>query len=110
MKQLFAVLAIALMNGSALAQSKADQASTGGVTAFVGVTVVPMDGPHLLKDQVVLVRGNRITEMGASGTVRVPKGARRIGGQDLFLMPGLANGTGRSHLDWKSTRLNSSHQ
>jgi imidazolonepropionase-like amidohydrolase len=91
MKHLFAALAIVLFNGTALARLKADHASTSGVTAFVGVTVIPMDAPHVLKDQVVLVSGDRITDMGASGSIRVPKDARRIDGHGLFLMPGLAD-------------------
>lgn len=91
MKQMLVVLTIALLNGDALAASKADRASASGVTAFIDVTVVPMDAPQVLKEQVVIVRGDHIAEIGASGTVLVPKGARRIDAHGLYLMPGLAD-------------------
>ncbi len=60
------------------------------VTAFVGVTVVPMDTERVLADQTVVVRGERILEVGPVRSVRVPEGARRVDGRGKWLMPGLA--------------------
>ncbi|HEX6746963.1 MAG TPA: amidohydrolase family protein [Longimicrobium sp.] len=60
------------------------------VTAFVGVTVVPMDTERLLADQTVVVRGERIVEVGPARSVRIPEGARRVDGRGKWLMPGLA--------------------
>ena len=61
------------------------------LTAFVGATVVPMDSPRIIADQVVLVRGERIVQVGPASSVRIPHGARRIDAHGLYLMPGLAD-------------------
>ena len=60
------------------------------ITAFVGVSVVPMDSERVLADQTVVVRGDRIVEVGPARSVRVPDGARRVDGRGKWLMPGLA--------------------
>lgn len=60
-------------------------------TAFVGVTVVPMDSRRILPDQVVLVQGEHILELGPRNVVHVPREAKRIEGRGLFLLPGLAD-------------------
>jgi imidazolonepropionase-like amidohydrolase len=59
--------------------------------AFVGVDVLPMTGPARLRDQIVVVRGDRIVAVGPRGRVPVPRGARRIAGRGLTLMPGLVD-------------------
>ncbi len=61
------------------------------VTAFVDVTVIPMDRERVLEHQVVLVQGSRITAIGPVRNVRVPSGARRVDGHGKFLIPGLAD-------------------
>ncbi|HET9533609.1 MAG TPA: amidohydrolase family protein [Blastocatellia bacterium] len=58
--------------------------------AFVNVNVVPMDSERILKGQTVLVSGDRITQIGPSNKVSVPKDALRIDGAGKYLMPGLA--------------------
>lgn len=60
------------------------------VTAFVGVNVVPMDSNRVLEDQTVVVNGGRIVALGPSADTDVPFGGRRVDGQGLYLMPGLA--------------------
>ncbi len=60
------------------------------VTAFVDVSVIPMDRERVLEHQTVIVRGDRIAEIGPSARVRVPAGAARVEGRGKFLMPGLA--------------------
>ena len=62
-----------------------------GTTAFVGATVVPMDSPRVMPDQVVLVRGDRIVEVGPTSAVSIPQGATRVDARGLFVMPGLAD-------------------
>lgn len=57
--------------------------------AFVDVTVIPMDSERTLPNQTVIVKGDRIAEIGPSASVRVPADARRIDGAGKFLMPGL---------------------
>ncbi|TFH66956.1 MAG: amidohydrolase [Gemmatimonadales bacterium] len=60
------------------------------VTAFVGVTVIPMDSERLLRDHTVLVRGQRIVAVGRAADVPIPAGATQIDGRGRYLMPGLA--------------------
>jgi hypothetical protein len=60
------------------------------VTAFVDVTVLPMDRERTLEHQTVIVRGDRITALGPASSTAVPAGAVRIDGRGKFLMPGLA--------------------
>ena len=59
------------------------------VYAIVDVTVIPMDRERLLNHQVVIVRGDRIAEVGSMGGVRVPPAAVRIDGRNRYLLPGL---------------------
>jgi imidazolonepropionase-like amidohydrolase len=88
------VIAGMALTGTALAQNPPASSHDDGlnnVSAFVGVTVVAMDSPRALPNQVVLVRGDRITEIGPADTVYVPSTAHRIDGRGLSLMPGLAD-------------------
>ena len=59
------------------------------VYAIVDVTVIPMDRERLLNHQVVIVRGDRIAEVGSMGSVRVPPAAVRIDGRNRYLLPGM---------------------
>lgn len=59
--------------------------------AFVDVTVVPMDTERLIPHQTLVTADGRITALGPVRSIRVPKGARRIDGRGMFLMPGLAD-------------------
>jgi imidazolonepropionase-like amidohydrolase len=60
------------------------------IIAFVDVTVIPMDRDRTLPHQTVLVRGDRIVEMGPAGQVNIPGDGTRIDARGKFLMPGLA--------------------
>lgn len=64
-------------------------AASHHVTAFTGVHVLPMDREGVLRDQTVVVRGDRIVDMGPAADVDVPDGATRVDGTGRFLMPGL---------------------
>ena len=57
--------------------------------AIRDVTVVDVETGRLLPSQTVVVRGNRITAMGASASVRVPPGATVVDGTGKYLVPGL---------------------
>ncbi len=61
------------------------------ITAFVNVSVIPMDRERVLAGQTVLVRGERIVAMGAVNKVSVPVEAVRVDGTGRFLIPGLAD-------------------
>ena len=63
----------------------------GEPTAFVGVTVVPMDSERVIPDQTVVVDNGRILTIGDAEQVPVPRGAQHIDGAGLYLMPGLAD-------------------
>lgn len=65
-------------------------AASQTVTAFVDVTVIPMDRERRLPGQTVVVRGDRIVELGPTARVKVPEGATRVEGRGRFLIPGLA--------------------
>lgn len=59
-------------------------------TAFVHVNVVPMDRERVLKDQTVIVEGDKILAMGSA--LPVPSHAQVIDGQKTaYLSPGLAD-------------------
>jgi hypothetical protein len=60
-------------------------------TAFVHVTVLPMDRETVLEDHTVLVRDGLIQEVAPSYRVTIPEGTRVIDAEGLFLMPGLAD-------------------
>ena len=62
----------------------------GEVTAFEGVTVVPMDSERVIPDQTVIVHDGRIVDIGPSVGTPVPANAERIDGAGRYLMPGLA--------------------
>jgi len=60
------------------------------VTAFVNVTVIPMDRERSVPNQTVIVRGDRIVEIGPAARVKIPAGGERVDGRGKFLIPGLA--------------------
>jgi len=83
--RLLLALLVALASGApAWAQPEPE------TTAFVGVTVLPMDAERVLEDHTVVVRADRIVAVGPSAEVAVPAGARVVDGAGRYLMPGLA--------------------
>jgi imidazolonepropionase-like amidohydrolase len=58
-------------------------------TAFVNVNVIPMDRERVLRDQTVVVRDGRISQIGPASRTKAPKGALLLDGRGLYLMPGL---------------------
>ncbi len=82
------VLAGSLLIASALGAM--DKQSSGATDiAFVHVNVIPMTSERILEDQTVIVRGDRIVEIGPSARVRIPERAVRIEGRGYYLLPGL---------------------
>ena len=59
-------------------------------TAFVDVTVIPMDRERRIEHQTVIVRDGRIATIGPTASTPVPTGVTRIDGRGKYLMPGLA--------------------
>lgn len=59
--------------------------------AFVHVNVIPMTYDGVMKDQTVIVEGERITRIGATSSVRLPRHVLQIDGRGKYLMPGLVD-------------------
>jgi imidazolonepropionase-like amidohydrolase len=78
----FCTIALALPAAVSWAQDR--------VTAFVNVHVVPMDREVVLRDYTVVVKGDRIAEVGPSSRVKAPSGAVIVNGAGRYLTPGLA--------------------
>ena len=57
--------------------------------ALIHVTVIDATGSAPKADMTVILSGDRISEIGKSGKVRVPKNARVIDARGKFLIPGL---------------------
>lgn len=59
------------------------------VIAFVGGTVVTMNGDEMIEDAVVVVEGNKIAEVGPRGMVHIPQNAEQVDISGQTLLPGL---------------------
>jgi imidazolonepropionase-like amidohydrolase len=86
-----AVLPLSLLLAAPSRGARAEDLAqaTAFTTAFLDVTVVPVDRERVIPDQTVLVKGGRIVSMGPSGAAKLPPGTRRVEGKGKFLMPGL---------------------
>jgi imidazolonepropionase-like amidohydrolase/D-arabinose 5-phosphate isomerase GutQ len=59
--------------------------------AFINVNVVPMDSERIVPAQTVIVRADRISEIGPANAAEIPEGALLIDGSNKYLMPGLVD-------------------
>ena len=60
-------------------------------TVFRSVNLIAMTDDQLRADQTVIIEGDRIAWVGASGQARIARNARVIEGRGLFLMPGMVD-------------------
>lgn len=67
-------------------------------TAFTGVTVLTMADPLPEEGVTVVVRGDRIDDVGPDADVEIPEGAVVIPGRGAYLLPGLVDA--HVHLEW----------
>ena len=67
-------------------ETKSDSAAT---VALTNVTIIDTTGKHPGGRATVLIRGDRISEIGQPDAVQVPAGAQIVDGAGKFLMPGL---------------------
>lgn len=58
--------------------------------AFVNVNVLPMTGNQVLKNQTVVIKNGKITQIGDAKKVKPSKNALKINAKGKYLMPGLA--------------------
>ncbi len=71
-----------------LIASSANAGQAEQVIAIAGATVIDGNGGPPVADRTILVRGNRIAEMGPRDSIQVPAGARVIDGNGKFVTPG----------------------
>jgi imidazolonepropionase-like amidohydrolase/Tol biopolymer transport system component len=62
-----------------------------GSIAMVGGRVITMDGDQVIENGTVVVEGNRITAVGASNEVEIPRGAKVVDISGKTLMPGIVD-------------------
>jgi len=79
--------------GASISSPKAQkkEATEAQTYAFVNVNVVPMDKERVLKEQTVIVRGEKIVQIGPSQKTKIPPNTIRIDGSGKYLMPGLVD-------------------
>ena len=85
--KLSTVLALLALAATASAQSR--RTPEPGTFALTHVTVIDGTGAPARADMTVLVTGGRIAEVGESGKVSVPRGARVVNARGKYLIPGL---------------------
>ena len=76
-------LILGLMSITAMAQTRSRP------IAFTHVTVIDATGAAAQSDMVVVVTGDKITDIGKFGKVKLPKSAQVIDATGKFLIPGL---------------------
>src|SRR2546427_7942065 len=84
-------LLLVVGNHTAMATTAVPDGRGGSVTAFVDVSVIPMDRAAVVPGQTVIVRDGRIAAIGPTDTTVVPKDAAVLHGNGYYLMPGLAD-------------------
>ena len=80
---LVSILSLALTH----CERKESDIQTTGTVAFVEVSVVPMDGEHIIEGQTVIVQDGIISEIGPASKLQVPPDALKIDGRGKYLMP-----------------------
>lgn len=58
--------------------------------ALTGVHVIDVESGEIMKDQTVIISGDRIYSIGPASDITIPEGAMVIDGSGQYLMPGLA--------------------
>jgi len=70
---------------------RADRDVPSGTVALTGARLVTMDGDEVIEDGTVVVRDNRITEVGPSSEVSVPGGAETRDMSGKTIVPGFVD-------------------
>src|ERR1700761_8874111 len=81
------VSSLAVVSSAAVAQGRSGQP----VVALVDGTVIGVDEGRSRENAVVLIQGDRISQVGTAGTVTIPAGAQVISMKGRWLIPGLMN-------------------
>lgn len=80
---------IALFTLQLSAQSNSTSASPGVVTVIRAGTLIDPLANQPKRDQVIIIRGNRIESVGSASSVQVPPGAKVIDLSQATVLPGL---------------------
>ena len=83
-------LVLIVTAGSLVSAYQQPPSPPAAVSVFEHVTVIPMDRERVLEGHTVVVRGDRIEQIGPADRVVAPAGARRIDGRGKYLLPALA--------------------
>lgn len=67
------------------------------IVVIDGATLIDGSGAAPLPNRTLLIEGDRIAVIGATGTVQIPANARVIDGRGKFVIPGLIDG----HTHWR---------
>jgi len=88
--------------------------SNNKITAFIGGRLIDGTGDAPLDDSVIIVQGEKITEVGRSGNVEIPPKAERIDVTGKTAMPGLIDAHthffGVRNMDLATFIIDPSHQ
>lgn len=76
------VILLTILSPHALAQE---------IKAVTGATLIDGTGRVPIKDAVIVIKGSRISQVGANGKIKIPKDATVIDARGKFVMPGLAD-------------------
>ncbi len=93
MKKFFVALLLLALPLRPLPQPPPPQAPP---LVFTHVTIIDATGAPAQPDRTVVIRGDRITEIGKTGTVHAPQGAHVVDATGKFLIPGLWD----MHVHW----------
>ncbi len=76
------------------------RAKPSGVTVLRGARVITMRKDEVLENADIVVTGNRISAIGARGSVQIPPGAHEIDAAGRTIMPGIID----AHAHWMEIR------
>jgi len=76
----------------AVAQETSASASTSAVTVIRAGTLLDVEGGRALRDQVLVIEGDRIVAVGPARSTHIPEGATEIDLSDATVLPGLMDG------------------
>ncbi|HEX3046514.1 MAG TPA: amidohydrolase family protein [Bacillota bacterium] len=89
MKKWSLLLLFILWGGINMFENAAGLPSQVNLYAVTNVSVIPMDREQILSNQSVVITNDAISEIGPSGEIQIPAGAKIIDGSGKFLLPGL---------------------
>ena len=70
---------------------KADRAIARGLLALTNATLITMEGENILKNGIVLIRNNRIEDVGNAADISIPENAEVIDLKGKYLLPGFVD-------------------